>query len=493
MARPDYVVRKFGGEDRARRLYATISETGRNEGLDFRFDRIRRTPSSIDAHRLVRYAAGYGRADALVEALFAAHFTDGHDIGDHTVLIAIATACGMDALAVRRFLGFGRRSRRCSCRQSAGAPAGDQRRAVLRCRRHACHRRRAGARGDRAHAGHRDGGRSRVLMRGWRSGLALTLLMASGAAHGQAACPGCREPVSPPTIGAETNTRNRPHVARNQIPACTARCAARRHQHVQLPVGHRAKCRGRSGRRVAQHGGAIAERLGVPVKYVPFAKPGELADQAGNDVWDIGLIGAEPARAEKIAFTAAYAEIEATYLVPPGSPLQTIADVDKPGVRIAVTARSAYDLWLERNIKQATLVRSSSLDGAFDEFVAEKYGSAGRFAAAAADGRQEDARGDDPARPVHRGAAGGRHGEGRTRLARPGCVSSWRKPRRRDWWRGSSSSIRSTVCPSRRRGETCRPCRAPVHLTLFFVGFKLRVLLCSRGGAIRHVHAFRSD
>src|SRR5271168_2539679 len=106
---------------------------------------------------------------------------------------------------------------------------------------------------------------------------------------------------------------------------------------------------------------AIADRLGVPVQYVPFRKPGELADQAGQYVWDIGLIGAEPARAEKIAFTAAYAEIQATYMVPPGSPLKTIADVDKPGVRIAVTARSAYDLWLDRNIKHATLVRTDSL------------------------------------------------------------------------------------------------------------------------------------
>ena len=117
---------------------------------------------------------------------------------------------------------------------------------------------------------------------------------------------------------------------------------------------------------------AIAERLGVPVKYVPFPKPGELADAADNDVWDIGLIGAEPARAEKIAFTAAYVEIEATYLVPAGSPLQSIADVDKPGVRIAVTARSAYDLWLERNIKQATLVRSDSLASATEKFASDK-------------------------------------------------------------------------------------------------------------------------
>jgi len=116
----------------------------------------------------------------------------------------------------------------------------------------------------------------------------------------------------------------------------------------------------------------IAERLGVPVKYVPFARPGELADAAGSDVWDIGLIGAEPARAEKIAFTPAYVEIEATYLVPAGSPLRTVAEVDRPGVRIAVTARSAYDLWLARNIKHAELVRSESLDGACEQFVAEK-------------------------------------------------------------------------------------------------------------------------
>jgi polar amino acid transport system substrate-binding protein len=117
---------------------------------------------------------------------------------------------------------------------------------------------------------------------------------------------------------------------------------------------------------------AIAEKLGVPVKLVPFKTPGELADQAGNNVWDIGLIGAEPQRAEKIAFTNAYVEIEATYMVPPGSPIKTIAEVDQPGKRISVSARSAYDLWLERNIKRATLVRATGLDGSYDQFVAEK-------------------------------------------------------------------------------------------------------------------------
>lgn len=97
MARSDYVVRKFGGEDRARRLFASIADIGRAEGLLFRFDRVRRTPSSVDAHRLVRWAAGFGRADEIVEALFAAHFADGRDIGNGLVLAAIATSCGLDS------------------------------------------------------------------------------------------------------------------------------------------------------------------------------------------------------------------------------------------------------------------------------------------------------------------------------------------------------------------------------------------------------------
>jgi polar amino acid transport system substrate-binding protein len=115
----------------------------------------------------------------------------------------------------------------------------------------------------------------------------------------------------------------------------------------------------------------IARRLGVPVAYVKFDRPSKLADAAGTDAWDIGLIGAEPARAEKIAFTPAYCEIEATYLVRESSPLRNIADVDRPGSRIAVRAGSAYDLWLTRNLKHAMLVRSDSADGPFNQFVAE--------------------------------------------------------------------------------------------------------------------------
>ncbi len=107
MSRADYVMRKFGGEERARRLYTSITDIGRVEGLMFRFDRIRRTPSSVDAHRLVRWAARYGRADEVVEAIFAAHFTDGRDIGDLSVLAAIAASCGLRPMAARGFLASG--------------------------------------------------------------------------------------------------------------------------------------------------------------------------------------------------------------------------------------------------------------------------------------------------------------------------------------------------------------------------------------------------
>ncbi len=117
---------------------------------------------------------------------------------------------------------------------------------------------------------------------------------------------------------------------------------------------------------------AVADRLGLPLRLVPYASPGLLADAAGTDAWDIGLIGAEPQRAETIAFTPAYVEIEATYLVPAGSPITDIAEVDRQGVRIASTARAAYDLWLERNIHQATLLRAEGLDGALTLFLDQK-------------------------------------------------------------------------------------------------------------------------
>jgi polar amino acid transport system substrate-binding protein len=116
----------------------------------------------------------------------------------------------------------------------------------------------------------------------------------------------------------------------------------------------------------------LGQRLGVPVVLVPYPNPGVLADAASSGVWDVGFIGAEPQRAQEIDFTAAYVEIEATYLVPPGSPLQAIAEVDRPGIRIAVPDRSAYELYLSRSLQHADLVRIPGADNAFKRFVADK-------------------------------------------------------------------------------------------------------------------------
>lgn len=122
---------------------------------------------------------------------------------------------------------------------------------------------------------------------------------------------------------------------------------------------------------------AIADALGVPLKLVPFASPSAVAEAAGTGVWDIGNIGAEPQRAAVMDFTAAYVEIEATYLVPPGSPLHSIDEVDRPGNRISVSKGSAYGLWLENNIKQAELKPVTGGDEAFEQFVDEKMEALG--------------------------------------------------------------------------------------------------------------------
>ena len=115
-----------------------------------------------------------------------------------------------------------------------------------------------------------------------------------------------------------------------------------------------------------------ARRLGVDVTYRTYPMPGELADALEHDEWDIGLIAVEPKRAETIAFCDPYVEIEGSYLVPPGSAIQSIDEVDRPGVRIAVANRAAYDLYLSRTLQHAELCRATGLGGAFELLVAEK-------------------------------------------------------------------------------------------------------------------------
>lgn len=116
----------------------------------------------------------------------------------------------------------------------------------------------------------------------------------------------------------------------------------------------------------------IASKLGVEIDWVPYPNPGQLSDAAKGDpaadAWDVAFIGAEPARAKVIDFTSAYVEIEASYLVQPGSAIQAIDEVDRPGVRVAAAARAAYELYLRRSLKHAELVTAEGLDGSFDLF-----------------------------------------------------------------------------------------------------------------------------
>src|SRR4051812_21256654 len=119
-------------------------------------------------------------------------------------------------------------------------------------------------------------------------------------------------------------------------------------------------------------GRELARRFEVPVAFVRYPGPGDLVDAVSNGVWDIGLIGADPLRASEIAFTPAYLEIEATYLVPADSPIQRVEEVDQPGKRIAVAEKTAYDMYLRGALKHATLHHGKGRDATYQMFQAEK-------------------------------------------------------------------------------------------------------------------------
>jgi polar amino acid transport system substrate-binding protein len=116
----------------------------------------------------------------------------------------------------------------------------------------------------------------------------------------------------------------------------------------------------------------LGRRSGLPVEFVAYEQAGKLAEGVRAGAWDIAFLASEAERANEIAFTNAYLEIEATYLVPAGSPIRSIADVDREGVRIAVADKSAYDLFLSRTLKRAQLVRAQGIDGSYNLFVEQK-------------------------------------------------------------------------------------------------------------------------
>ena len=118
----------------------------------------------------------------------------------------------------------------------------------------------------------------------------------------------------------------------------------------------------------------LGKRLGVDIELIPHDAAGKVFDGAATNAWDIAFVAIEPVRAALIEFTAPYVIIEGTYMVPKDSPLKAIDDVDRAGVRIAVGLKSAYDLYLSRTIKNATIVHATAGGGSamIDMFVKDK-------------------------------------------------------------------------------------------------------------------------
>jgi polar amino acid transport system substrate-binding protein len=120
----------------------------------------------------------------------------------------------------------------------------------------------------------------------------------------------------------------------------------------------------------------LARRLGVGIDYVTFDAAGKVFEALKAGLWDVAFLAVDPVRAAGIAFTAPYVVIEGAYLVPKDSALQTVDDVDRDGIRIAVAKGSAYDLYLSRAIKHATLVREPSGPEALEMFVRDRLEAA---------------------------------------------------------------------------------------------------------------------
>ena len=116
----------------------------------------------------------------------------------------------------------------------------------------------------------------------------------------------------------------------------------------------------------------LGRRIGVPVEFVGYANAANLTRAAKSGEWDVSFQAAESSRAAEITFTAGFSEMGVTYLVPSASPIRTLADVDRDGIRVAVAAKSGYDLILTRSLKSAQLVRASGFIGSVQVFVSDK-------------------------------------------------------------------------------------------------------------------------
>lgn len=179
--------------------------------------------------------------------------------------------------------------------------------------------------------------------------------------------------ISGPAIGQSPPTAITPEIAKNLAPTGRLRAAINLGNGV-LAQGTAEAPRGLSVDLARE----LAKRTSLPLDLVAFDAAGKVFDALKTGAWDIAFMAREPRRADEVDFTAPYVEIEGTYMVLLDSPLKSVADVDKTGIRIALGLGSAYDLYLTRTIKNATLVRAHTGGGRamIDLFLKEKLEAA---------------------------------------------------------------------------------------------------------------------
>jgi polar amino acid transport system substrate-binding protein len=116
----------------------------------------------------------------------------------------------------------------------------------------------------------------------------------------------------------------------------------------------------------------LARRLGVPLEVVPFTAAGKVVEAAKSGVWDVAFVAIDPLRGADMAQSPPYVVIEGAYLVPAGSPIRDNSEVDREGVRVVVGKGSAYDLFLTRELKRATIVRAPTSPAVVDSMLKDR-------------------------------------------------------------------------------------------------------------------------
>ena len=206
--------------------------------------------------------------------------------------------------------------------------------------------------------------------------------------------------LAPPACGADDH-----RIARAIAPSGTLRAAI----NLGNPVlAHRGADGAVSGVSV-DLARALSDRIGVPLSLVPYDSAGAVSGAVESGAWDICFLAVDPKRAEGITFTAPYVVIEGSYLVPAASPIRSMEDVDRAGIRIAVGRGSAYDLHLTRAIRHATLERAATSPAAIALFAESGLGGRGQRASAARSLCGRASRDADAAGAFH----GDRAGDGR--------------------------------------------------------------------------------